>query len=129
MKMVCQETGMSYETLKFYCNQGLIPNVKRNANNHRIFDENDLAWIKDLECLKKCGMTIAEMKNYLTLCLQGRDSIEQRQIILAQKREQLLKNIKVLEASINYIDRKNSFYNQVLTNAIPYHSHLVKNEH
>ena len=39
MKQTCEEVGMNYETLKFYCNEGLIPNVKRNKNNHRIFDE------------------------------------------------------------------------------------------
>ena len=29
MKQVCETTGLTYETLKFYCNQGLVPNVKR----------------------------------------------------------------------------------------------------
>lgn len=29
MREVCKETGMTYEGLKFYCNQGLVPNVKR----------------------------------------------------------------------------------------------------
>ena len=39
MKDVCARTGLAYETLKFYCNQGLVPNVKRDWNNHRIFDD------------------------------------------------------------------------------------------
>lgn len=43
MKEVCQKTGMNYETLKFYCNQGLVPNVKRDGGNRRVFDERDLA--------------------------------------------------------------------------------------
>ena len=30
MKAVCKETNMPYETLKFYCNEGLVPNDKRN---------------------------------------------------------------------------------------------------
>ena len=50
MKQVCEATGLTYETLKFYCNEGLVPNVKRDKNNRRIFDERDLAWIKDLSC-------------------------------------------------------------------------------
>lgn len=36
-KEVCDEVGISYETLKFYCNEGLVPNVKRDKNNYRIF--------------------------------------------------------------------------------------------
>lgn len=54
MKQACEETGFSYQTIKFYCNEGLVPNVKRDKNNRRVFDEKDLAWIKDLACLKKC---------------------------------------------------------------------------
>lgn len=72
MKETCEKVSMSYQTLKFYCNQGLIPNVKRDKNNYRIFDDNDIAWIKNLSCLKKCGMSILEMKEYLELCLSGK---------------------------------------------------------
>lgn len=56
MKYVCEQTQLSYETLKFYCNQGLVPNVKRDKNNRRLFDERDIAWIQSLNCLKNCGM-------------------------------------------------------------------------
>ena len=71
MMQICKEADMTYQTLKYYCNEGLIPNVKRDKNNRRIFDEKDLKWIKDLVCLNKCGMSIQEMKEYLDLCLQG----------------------------------------------------------
>lgn len=52
MKQACEKTGLSYDTLKFYCNEGLVPNVKRDKNNYRIFDKNDIAWINSLSCLK-----------------------------------------------------------------------------
>ncbi len=42
MMQVCQETSMTYQTLKYYCNEGLVPNVKRDKNNRRIFDERDI---------------------------------------------------------------------------------------
>ena len=31
MMQVCKETGMTYQALKFYCNEGLVPNVKRDT--------------------------------------------------------------------------------------------------
>ncbi|MBQ7560277.1 MAG: MerR family transcriptional regulator [Synergistaceae bacterium] len=65
MMQACKETGMTYQGLKFYCNEGLIPNVKRDKINRRIFDERDIAWIKSLTCLKNCGMTLQEMKEYI----------------------------------------------------------------
>ncbi len=62
MMEACRETDMTYQALKFYCNEGLVPNVKRDKNNRRVFDERDVKWIRDLVCLKKCGMSIQEMK-------------------------------------------------------------------
>ena len=109
MKEVCRETGMTYEALKFYCNEGLVPNVKRDANNHRVFDDRDVAWIRSLTCLKNCGMSIQEMKVYIDLCLQGEPSIPERKVILAQKRKDLLKKMAQLQASIDYIDLKQGF--------------------
>ena len=84
MKDICNLTGMKYETLKYYCNEGLIPNVKRNENNYRIFDDRDIAWIESLSCLKKCGMGIAEMKEYVDLCLEGQSSIPKRKSGLSE---------------------------------------------
>ena len=43
MMQVCKETGMTYQALKFYFNEGLVPNVKRDKNNRRVFDERDVA--------------------------------------------------------------------------------------
>ena len=90
MKEACNQTHLPYETLKFYCNQGLVPNVKRDKNNRRIFDERDIAWINSLNCLKNCGMSIAEMKEY--------------------------------------IDWKQSFYDDVLSGKTKYYSNLINTE-
>lgn len=125
MRAVCNETGMAYETLKFYCNEGLVPNVKRNANNYRVFDDRDVAWIKSLTCLKNCGMSIQEMKEFIGLCMRGKASIPERKVILAQKRENLLKQMADLQASIDYIDWKQSFYDDVLSGKTEYHSNLI----
>lgn len=128
MMQVCRELDMTYQTLKFYCNKGLVPNVKRDKNNRRIFDEKDVKWIKDLTCLKKCGLSIQEMKEYLDLCLQGESTILPRKEMLAKKQEELLSSIKEPEDSVAYIDWKQNFYDDVLSGKIPYVSNLVKVE-
>ena len=126
MKAVCKETNMPYETLKFYCNAGLVPNVKRDTNNYRIFDDRDIAWIKSLSCLKKCGMSIAEMKEYVELCLQGEKSIPERKVILQRRKQLLLSKLQELNDCIEYIDTKQTFYDDVLSGKIKYKSNLIK---
>lgn len=128
MMQVCRETDMTYQALKYYCNEGLIPNVKRDANNRRVFDERDVKWIKDLVCLKKCGMSIQEMKEYLDLCLQGESSIPQRKEMLTRKQEALRASIQELEESVAYIDWKQTFYDDVLSGRRPYVSNLIRTE-
>lgn len=125
MMQVCREVGITYQTLKFYCNEGLVPNVKRDKNNRRIFDEKDIKWINDLTCLKRCSMSIQEMKEYLDLCLQGASTIPLRKELLAKKQEALRLSIKELEDSVAYIDWKQNFYDEVLSGNRPYISNLI----
>ena len=125
MKEACALTNMTYETLKFYCNEGLVPNVKRDSRNYRVFDEHDIKWIQSLNCLKNCGMSIAEMKEYLTLCLGGEATIPARKVILAAKKEALLQSIAHMQDAVAYIDWKQGFYDDILSGKAKYYSNLV----
>ena len=113
MMQACKETNMSYQALKYYCNEGLVPDVK---------------WIKDLVCLKRCGMSILEMKEYLELCLQGPSTIPQRKQMLAKKQQALRDSIQELQESVAYIDWKQNFYDEVLSGKRPYVSNLIRVE-
>lgn len=128
MKEACEQTQLSYETLKFYCNQGFVPNVKRDKNNRRIFDERDIAWINSLNCLKNCGMSIAEMKEYIELCLNGESTIPERKVILDSKRKSLVEQLKQVQDCIDYIDWKQNFYDDVLSGKTKYFSNLINTE-
>ena len=124
-KEACTLTNMTYENLKFYCNEGLVPNVKRDRRNYRVFDEHDIKWIQSLNCLKSCGMSIAEMKQYLALCMEGEGTIPERKVILAEKKETLLQSITELQKAVAYIDWKQRFYDDVLSGKTAYYSNLV----
>lgn len=128
MMQVCRELDMPYQTLKYYCNEGLVPHVKRDANNRRIFDERDVKWIRDLTCLKRCGLSIQEMKEYLDLCLKGVSTIQERKEMLKKKQEELRISIQELEDSVAYIDWKQNFYDEVLSGKRPYVSNLIRTE-
>ena len=100
MKEACAKTGLRYETLKFYCNQGLVPNVKRDSQNRRIFNDRDIAWINSLNCLKNCNMGIAEME--------------------AER--------KRIEDAMAYIDWKQGFYDDVLSGKTKYFINLIASD-
>lgn len=119
MKQTCEKTGLTYETLKFYCNQGLVPNVKRDSQNRRVFDDMDIAWINSLNCLRGCNMGIQEMRHYIDLVLAGNDTIPERRVILEEKQKALREELKRIQSAIDYIDWKQRFYDDIEAGRIP----------
>lgn len=65
------------------------------------------------------------MKTYIGLCQAGESSISKRKDILYAKKDALLKQMQLLQESINYIDWKQQFYDDVLSGKIKYYSNLI----
>ncbi len=128
MREACEQCHLSYETLKYYCNVGLVPNVSRDEHNYRVFDDDDITWINSLTCLKKCGMSLKEIKAYIALCLEGESTIPERQAMLSKKRDDLLLKQQEIQASIDFIDYKQQLYDDILNKKRPYHSSLIKKQ-
>ena len=126
MREASEKVNMPYETLKFYCKEGLVPNVKRDKNNYRIFDDKNLAWLEGLQCLRNCGMSIKDMRQYMEYCLQGPDTIDLRKAMLARTKKELLQKKQQLEQCLDYIDKKQQFYDDVKSGKIAYRSNLIK---
>lgn len=114
MKEVCEITGLTYDALKFYCIEGLVPNHKRDSKNHRKFDDKDIQWIKGLVCLRQCGMSIKDMKHYMVLCINGIDSVEERKQMLAETEIEIMASIATLQESLRFIFDKQAYYDSVL---------------
>ncbi len=125
MKEAGLAIGLTYEGLKFYCKEGLVPRLKRDERDHRRFDERDLSWLSGLMSLRDCGFSIKDMKDYMRLCQMGPDTIKMRQQMLEEKREQLQQRVSKINEAISYIDQKQAFYEGVLRGDIPYVSNLT----
>lgn len=126
IKEVCTKLDIPYETLKFYCKEGLVPNVKRDKNNYRVFDDQNVSWIHGLQCLRKCGMSIKDMKAYMNLCLEGKKSVPQRKIMLENTRQNIEQRIAELEESLLYIDDKQAYYDNVLKGKVEITSYIAE---
>ncbi len=127
-KEVCDKLGIPYETLRFYCKEGLIPNIHRDKNNWRVFDDRNVNWIKGLLCLRRCEMSLKDMKQYMNLCLQGKTSIPDRKEMLAKTREDLLAKQKELQEALDYIDDKQQYYDDVMAGKVKYSSYIIEVE-
>ena len=116
-KEAAEVSGIAVETVCYYCKIGLVPRVVRDENNYRVFDDHDIAWLKGLHCLRECGMGIEQMRHYMELCLQGEESIPEREVMLIAQRQ-------VVEDKIALLKEKLEFYAGVRSGEIEYQSNL-----
>ena len=124
-KEVCDKLGIPYETLRFYCKEGLIPNIQRDRNNWRVFDDRNVKWIEGLLRLRRCDMSLKDMKKYMNLCLKGQESIPERKEMLAKTRDELLAKQKELQEALDYIDDKQQYYDDVLSGKVKLTSYIA----
>ena len=110
IKEVAEKTGLSPYTIRFYATEGLLPMIKRNENNVRIFEESDLESIYIIECLKNCGMTLKEIKKFTDWTLEGDSTIENRLKLFQEKFCELQEKISKMNETLDALRYKIWFY-------------------
>ena len=102
--------GVPASTLRYYDKEGLLPFVERSSGGIRMFKDQDYEWLKIIECMKKAGMPIKDIKEYLELTLRGDETIHQR-LELFQKQKQLLQEqMASLQRTLDVLDYKCWYY-------------------
>ena len=98
--------GMPASTIRFYEKNGLIPNQQRSSDGRRLFDEDDLEWMRFVERLKVSGMPIKEIREYIRLYMKGDTTIEERRRIVYERREAIDKQLEELQLARDFIEYK-----------------------
>lgn len=113
MKEICEITGLGEHTVRYYDRIGLIPLLERTTSGIRKFSENDLEWLKLICCLKKSGMPLERIKEFMQLCLGGQTTCEERKKLLEEHRECIFHQIADLQNSLNIINYKIDNYKTI----------------
>lgn len=75
---VSEKFQLPISTLRYYDKEGLLPNLKRGESGVRQFDEQALEAIRVIECLKKSGTSIKDIKHFMIWCEQGPSTYNKR---------------------------------------------------
>lgn len=102
-------------TLRYYDKEGLLPFLERSKNGVRIFKDSDFEWLSIIECLKKTGMTIKDIKSFVDWCIEGDSTINQRLALIDQQRELVLVQIKQMEETLQMLNYKHWYYETAKT--------------
>ncbi|MEO5283135.1 MerR family transcriptional regulator [Limosilactobacillus allomucosae] len=104
---LCQ---LPVSTLRYYDNQGLIPGLRRTDQGVREFDQRNIDAVRIIECLKNSGMSITDIRTFMTWCVEGDSTLPQRLEMFKKQREAVLQQIALLEQTLETIDQKCEYY-------------------
>lgn len=107
-------------TIRYYTDINLLP-CQRDKRNRRIFNEESVNWMQGITCLKGCGASIEDIKEYCDLCHlpESKETLYARYQIILRQREQAYKRIEEATATALYMDKKVQHYEQILSGLIP----------
>ena len=97
-------------TLRYYDKEGLLPFVERSKNNIRMFKDADFEWLYIIECLKKTGMPIKDIRDFITMVMKGDETIGERLELFCKQRKAVEEQIEQLQATLDILNYKCWYY-------------------
>lgn len=102
--------NVNTSTLRYYDSEGLLPFVERSSGGMRMFSEKDYETLMVINCLKKSGLTIREIKRFIEMAMQGDETIKQRLELFNTRREAVQKQIAELQQTLRLLNYKCWYY-------------------
>ena len=120
IRQMAQMFGVTEHTLRFYTDQGLLP-CTRDSGNRRVFDEESVNWMQGIMCLKGCGASIEDIREYCRLCLmeESEENLRARYAIILKQREEAYERVEEAKATARYMDDKVAHYEAILAGLAP----------
>ena len=100
-------------TLRYYDNEGLFPYLKRKAGI-RWFSEQEREALRVIECLKKAGLEIRDIKQFMQWCTQGASTYAQRYELFVRQRDAVEAEIRHLQRTLDMIRYKCWYYENAM---------------
>lgn len=111
---VSKKFDITPDTLRYYERIGLIPAVPRNKSGIRDYDEASCRWVELMICMRKSGVQIEALIEYVSLFQQGDATIDARKNILIEQRKHLMDRMEDMQSSLVRLNDKIERYEQGL---------------
>lgn len=107
---MAKRLGTAPSTLRYYDKEGLLPFIERSGKGIRMFKESDFEWLQVIECLKKTGMKLADIKYFIEMSMQGDETIDERLTLIAKQKEAVKEQIEDLNRALKTLEFKEWYY-------------------
>ncbi len=110
IKQAAELTNLTPVTLRYYDKQGLLPFMERKESGYRMFSDGDIAMLRVIECLKKSGMSIKDIRQFSEWVLMGDDSLQERYEMFLERKKAVEAQIADLQKTLDFINHKCWYY-------------------
>ena len=114
---VSKKYGVTADTLRYYERIGLIPPVPRTKSGIRDYNEESCGWVELMKCMRRAGVQIEALIEYVALFQQGESTLQARKALLVEQRDQLMERMAEMQASLDRLNLKIVRYEQDMVEA------------
>lgn len=107
---MAKRLGVAPSTLRFYDKEGLLPFVERSDGGIRLFKDSDFEWLMVIGCLKKTGMPLKDIKEFIEMAIQGDDTIDKRLALIQNQKASIEHQIAELSEIQKVLTFKQWYY-------------------
>lgn len=102
--------NLSVPTLRYYDKENLIPNLQKTESGIRKFNQDNIEAIQVIECLKKAGMPIKDIKIFMAQTQKGDETLPDRLAMFKRLRKQVEAQMRELQKTLDTINFKCDYY-------------------
>lgn len=110
---VSEMFNLPISTLRYYDKQGLFPEIQRTSGIRK-FTDKEIETLRLIECLKKTGMEIKDIKQFMDWCVQGPSTYVQRRELFEKQKETVEAEIAHMNKVLDMLRFKCWFYEQAI---------------
>lgn len=107
-------SGLPESTLRYYETIGLIDPIKRDANTkRRIYSEDDVNGVVALACLSAIGLSIEDMRQYLSNRENGINGAKSQVNLLSDQTDYIKDEIHFMQLRLQYVENKVDYWKAI----------------
>lgn len=110
---VSEMFNLPISTLRYYDKEGLFPDIKR-VSGIRKFSEKEIETLRVIECLKKSGLEIKDIKQFMLWCQEGSSSYENRRELFIKQKKVIEDEIEKLQRTLDMLKYKCWYYEKAI---------------
>lgn len=110
---ISKQFGIPISTIRYYDKMGLLPQMNRESGQRR-FGPKETEALEVILCLKKSGLSIEDIAQFMKWCEEGPSTYAKRLHLFAERKKALRQEIEALEKTEALVDYKIWYYTTAL---------------